>query len=258
VDAWKLYPQWGPDGVGFKMDGEEYGIPFLEKARATGIKIVCAHRGLPLPFLAYEHSHPSDIARAAAKYPDLTFLCYHSGFEGEVKEGPYGSVGDKGIDRLIKAHIEAGFTPNAGNNYAELGSVWNTYKSRPEEAAHVIGKLLKYFGEDRICWGTDSIWYGSPQDQIASFRSFEIAPAFQEKYGYPAFTKQAKAKILGLNGARIHGLDVTALQRMRKTDPMGERRGEYRRDPNPSFATFGPRTRREVLSLFRARGGLPA
>ena len=45
---------------------------------------------------------------------------------------------------------------------------------RPRTA---IGKLLKHVGEDNVLWGTDSIWYGSPQDQIQAFRTFQIADA---------------------------------------------------------------------------------
>ena len=30
-------------------------------------------------------------------------------------------------------------------------------------------------GEDRIIWGTDSIWGGSPQSQIERFRRFQIS-----------------------------------------------------------------------------------
>ena len=48
-------------------------------------------------------------------------------------------------------------------------------------AAHVVGKLLKYVGEDRVLWGTDSIWFGSPQDQIQAFRAFQISEEFQER-----------------------------------------------------------------------------
>ena len=40
-------------------------------------------------------------------------------------------------------------------------------------------------GEDRVLWGTDAIWYGSPQPQIMAFRAFEISPEFQEQFGYP-------------------------------------------------------------------------
>ena len=32
-----------------------------------------------------------------------------------------------------------------------------------------------------MLWGTDSIWYGSPQDQIQAFRTFQIAPEFREQ-----------------------------------------------------------------------------
>ena len=65
---------------------------------------------------------------------------------------------------------------------------------RPDEAAHVLGKLLVAFGPERILWGTDSIWYGSPQDQIAAFRAFEITPAFQEQFGYPALSPDHQAQ----------------------------------------------------------------
>lgn len=85
-----------------------------------------------------------------------------------------------------------------GNVYAELGSTWRHVLQNPDEAAHVIGKLLVHLDEDRILWGTDAIWYGSPQDQIQAFRAFEITPEFQERYGYPALTPERKPKIFGL------------------------------------------------------------
>ena len=103
----------------------------------------------------------------------------------------------------------AGIQPG-GNVHAELGSTWRFLMSRPDEAAHVIGKLLTHFGDENILWGTDSIWYGSPQDQIESFRAFGISAEFQERFGYPALTDEVKAKILGLNAARLHGLDPAA------------------------------------------------
>ena len=72
----------------------------------------------------------------------------------------------------------------------------------PTQAAHVLGKLLKYVGEDNVLWGTDCLFYGSPQDQIQALRSFHISAEFQDRFGYPELTKEIKAKILGLNGAR--------------------------------------------------------
>ena len=49
----------------------------------------------------------------------------------------------------------------------------------PEQAAHALGKLIKHCGEDNVLWGTDSIWYGSPQDQIVAFRTFQISASSQ-------------------------------------------------------------------------------
>lgn len=256
VSAWKLYPQWGPQGVGFFLDDPMVGIPFLERVRELGPKVVCAHRGLPLPFLAYEYSHPRDMAAAAVLYPDIVFITYHSGFEPGVVEGPYDPDVDRGVNRLITAHRAHGFRPNEGNLYAELGSLWRYVMGRPEEAAHVLGKLLVHFGEDRICWGTDCIWYGSPQDQIQAFRTFQIAPELRERYGYPEITPEIRAKIFGLNAAAAYGIDV-AQALARRRDELGRRRAVYRERPNPAFATWGPRSRREFLALVRARGSLP-
>ncbi|MEA3413533.1 MAG: amidohydrolase family protein, partial [Pseudomonadota bacterium] len=175
VAAWKTYPQWGPQGTGYFMDDPEFGLPLIEKARELGVKVICAHRGIPLGDLDTRYSDPADIARVARRYPDVTFICYHAGWEPGVPEGPYAPEQDQGVDRLIRAHQEIGFKPNEGNLYAELGSTWRYHMSKPDEAAHLIGKLVKYFGDERICWGTDSLWYGSPQDQIQAFRTLQIS-----------------------------------------------------------------------------------
>jgi predicted TIM-barrel fold metal-dependent hydrolase len=257
VTAWKIYAQWGPSGKGFFMDDPDVGIPFIEKARQLGVRLVCAHRGVPLGGLEYEYSHPADIARVARMFPDVTFVCYHSGFEPGIVEGPYDPDRDEGVDRLIKAYRESGFRPNRGNVYAELGSTWRYYMSKLEQAAHLLGKLLTHFGERRICWGTDSLWYGSPQDQIQAFRSFQIAETFQEKYGYPAFTAQARHRIFGLNAAEAYGLDVSEVEKIAHCDALATMRNAYREDPNPSFETCGPKTRREFLDLLYANNGRP-
>jgi predicted TIM-barrel fold metal-dependent hydrolase len=79
---------------------------------------------------------------------------------------------------------------------------------RPHEAAHVLGKLLLAVGEDRIVWGTDSVWYGAPQPLIDAFRAFTIPERLQEEHGYPPLTPAAKDKILGLNAAPVYGVDL--------------------------------------------------
>jgi uncharacterized protein len=203
IAAWKAYTHAGP---AWRLD-DEIGTAFCDQVRALGQRIVCVHKGFG-PAAA----SPVDVGPAAARHPDLTFCIYHSGFEGGVTEGPY--PGDEegaragGVDRLIASVRTAGIGPG-GNVYAELGSTWWNLIQRPDEAAHVLGKLLVTFGPDNILWGTDSIWYGSPQSQIEAFRVFEISPEYQERFGYPALTPDVKAKILGLNAARVYGVDTT-------------------------------------------------
>ncbi|MGD8614328.1 MAG: hypothetical protein PVI91_01500 [Gammaproteobacteria bacterium] len=55
------------------MDGEKWGIPFIESARNLAINVICAHRGISLGGLEYKYSHPVDIARAARRFPAVTF-----------------------------------------------------------------------------------------------------------------------------------------------------------------------------------------
>jgi uncharacterized protein len=109
--------------------------------------------------------------------------------------------------------------------------------------------LLKYLGEDRILWGTDAIWYGSPQDQIQAFRAFEISPEFQERFGYPALTAAIKRKIFGLNAARVYGIDPAEIKKAQRFDPVARARLEYRNAPSPSHLTYGPRTPAELKRL---------
>ena len=119
---------------------------------------------------------------------------------------------------LVAALDRHGIPPNA-NVWCELGTTWREVLSTPTEAAHVLGKLLTRVGEDRVLWGTDSIWYGSPQPQIMAFRAFEITPEFQERFGYPALTPELKRKVFGLNARHLLGLDPAA-DYCAPTDPL--------------------------------------
>jgi len=114
----------------------------------------------------------------------------------------------------------------------------------PDEAAHVLGKLLVAFGPERILWGTDSIWYGSPQDQITAFRAFQISEDFQERFGYPALTPDVKRRILGANAIRLFGI-APPVGLCTAADVEGFRAG--RADVN---RTLGPVTRRDVLATW--------
>jgi predicted TIM-barrel fold metal-dependent hydrolase len=223
--GWKVYTLGFMDescshlkpGTAWRLDDDESGAPLLEAARATGVKVVCAHKGISGMIDA---GSPDDVGPAAKAYPDIDFLIYHSGYEVGQPEGAYEpATADLGVNRLIKTVQDAGLGPGA-NVYAELGSTWFLLLSRPEEAAHTIGKLLLHMGEDNIIWGTDSIWYGPSQPVLDAFRSFQIPDELCERFGYPKVTPEAKRKILAGNAARVYGVDLDALAVAAATDDL--------------------------------------
>jgi uncharacterized protein len=257
VVAWKSYTQWGPDGAGYFLDDEKHGIPFIEKARALGVKIICVHKGLPFGRKSYEHSTCRDIGVVAKRYPDMTFMIYHSGFDTQRAEGAFDPAkAEAGVDSLVKSLIDNGVAPNA-NVYAELGSTWRFLMRDLTQGAHVWGKLLRYVGENNVMWGTDCIWYGSPQDQIQAFRAFQISDELIAKHGYPKLTKDLKAKIFGYNAAKIYNVDVPQQRKRAAADALSRTREAYAAERDPSFVTYGPKSRREFLALLREQGGRP-
>lgn len=258
VCGWKTYTQFGPGGKGFFLSDEDTGIPFIEKAIELGVNIICVHKGLPFGPQSYEHSQCSDIGVVAKRYPEVDFLIYHSGFVADKAEGAYeGDGSGDGIDTLVKSLLDNDVAPNS-NVYAELGSTWRFVMRDPDNAAHTLGKVLKYCGEDNVLWGTDSIWYGSPQDQIQAFRTFQISTEFRERFGYPEITPEIRAKVFGLNAMKPYRIDLEEAKLRAKTDEVSRRKQNYLNAPDPGFLTYGPKTRREFLNLMKWTGDTAA
>jgi predicted TIM-barrel fold metal-dependent hydrolase len=250
VSAWKTYTQWGPDGKGFYLT-DDAGVRFVEKARELGIRNICVHKGIPFGRDSYEHSLCTDVGPIAKQFPDVNFLIYHSGWiPGEV-EGPYDPARGEGLDELIRSVEEAGLGKGS-NVYAELGSTWRGLMRDTNSAAHGIGKLVKHLGEENVLWGTDSIWYGSPQDQIQAFRAFQIAPEVRDAHGYPEISSELRAKIFGLNALKPYGIPVEEARMRANEEVIRQRRLNYADRRDPHHLTFGPKTRREFLRFFHA------
>ncbi|MGH9054146.1 MAG: amidohydrolase family protein [Acidimicrobiia bacterium] len=257
VVGWKTFTHF-PDpatGLGWWLDDHEPGVPqvgeaFLRRSAELGIRNVCIHKGFSG---RSRFGSPRDVGPAARAHPDLNFLIYHSGFEARTPEGPYTeATAHLGVNRLISSLIEAGIGPNQ-NVYAELGSTWWYLMRTPSQAAHVLGKLLRYVGEDNVLWGTDSIFYGSPQDQIQAFRAFQISPELRDRYGYPPLTRRVKDKILGANAARVYGVDPV-------TVPFtftGQELDEIRRSLPGRHRTYGPADMTELRAFEEHHQGWP-
>jgi uncharacterized protein len=259
VTSFKAYTAWGPGGQGYELDDPEIGLPVIDHARQLGIRVICAHKGLPIQGFDYSHNSPRDMVALAKLYPDMQFVVYHSAFERETSEGPYDPWQSRtGTNALLKAMDDYDMPPN-GNVWCELGTTWREVMSNPTQAAHVMGKLLGRMGEDRVLWGTDAIWFGSPQPQIMAFRSFEITPEFQEQFGYPALNSTTKEKVFGLNAARLFGLDPEATYCAVNQGKLAEARAGYASLIDEGavaepWAPRGPLTRREVLGWLAQPG----
>lgn len=247
IAAWKVYTHAPGPGWSFTDDT---GRAFLDRvstiADGGGTRIVAVHKGFGGGDPA---AAPTDIGPAARDHPDLDLVVYHSGYEAGHKEGPF-ATGGGGVDRLIDSIRAAGIGPG-GNVYAELGSTWKSVMGDPDQAAHVLGKLLVAVGEDNVLWGTDSIWYGSPQDQIQAFRALEITAESQERFGYPALTPAVKAKILGQNAARLYGIDLAAVAGAACTFSADDLE-RARQETALGNETFGPRTPAQISASFAA------
>ena len=254
VAAWKVYPHVNT----WRLDSDDIGLPFLRRSLELGVRTVAAHRGIADDAGDYAApSSPIDLVLAARAFPEINFLTYHSGWQSNVDENhPFDpeQANPRGVDRLIKAVLDQGAAHTA-NVYAELGSTFRNLMTQPESAAHVLGKLLRYLGEDRVLWGTDAVFTGSPEEQIVALRAFQIPERMQEQYGYPALTEAIKRKIFGLNAARVYGVDPAAARCELGDDFIARQKSARLHDPAAVPAVherrFGPRTRREFLAFRR-------
>jgi hypothetical protein len=257
IAAWKIYTMV-PGNAAFFFDDHDptklqIGQTFIDHVREIGPPIICTHKGISsIVGSTPELCTPVDIGPAAARNPDIDFVVYHSGYEPTQEEGPYTpETRHLGTNRLIASLEDAGIGPNE-NVYAELGGTWWFAMQDPAgEAPHILGKLLKYVGEDNVVWGTDSIWFGTPQDQIQALRTFEISEEFQERYGYPALTPEIKAKIFGGNSARLYGVDPEAVPCEFTPEEL-----EAARASMPPPRTYGPETAEQAAKLISAHQNL--
>ena len=178
----------------------------------------------------------------------MRFIIYHSGYDsGDTQtyydgSQPPGDDTTNHVDSLINSLRKAGVdAPSNGGNspnvWAELGSVWRDCMGDPDQAAHLLGKLITWVGPQRIAWGTDSLWYGSPQPEIVALRRFEFTEEGKALYNLPH----------GLEGdAPIRGTRRDAGPHHPQRHPRPQRGG-----PTPSTPTHAQRHR------LRRGGGAP-
>jgi hypothetical protein len=180
---------------------------FLEQVQAVSRKYpeipptVATHKGFALPGFDQRAAAPRDVGPAAKANPGVNIIVYHSGYDTGDEQTAYrgDAAADSSantVDSLIKSLRENQYDAsrfrkkgekfgNVPNVWAELGSVWRDVMHDPDQSAHLLGKLINHIGPKRVCWGTDSLWYGTPQPEIVAMRRFEFTQKGKELYGLP-------------------------------------------------------------------------
>jgi hypothetical protein len=231
------------------LDDEQIAYPMLAEAQRLGLRLINVHKGLPAIFApgSEESVRTIDLPKAVNDWPRLSFCAYHSGY---FQDGDH-PLGLDGLTEFLQ--VVASIPPAQRRRvYAEIGSTFAvTLLQGPDRAAHLLGQLLLAVGPRNILWGTDSIWWGSPQWLIDAFKTLQIPPAMQAEFGYPALTDTIKKRILGLNAARLYRV---SRGRRRCTVPgdalqqLQQEQGGMRAER--SLKVYGARTRREFLAIF--------
>ena len=183
----KLYTaEWYRGSRGWKLT-DPGAVAFFDACRELGITNIHVHKGPTIWPLDKDAFDVSDVDHIATDYPDLNFIVEHVG-----------------LPRIEDFCFMATQEPNV---YAGLAVVVGALMhARPRFFAKVMGELLFWVGEDKMLFGSDyAIW--EPKWQVEGFVDWDY-PDDPEFSDYPRMTAASKKKILGLNAARLYGIDV--------------------------------------------------
>jgi len=258
-DSWKSYTigdPLAPSKYPWRLDDEQVMYPFYEKAVKAGITTLCIHKGLLPPDYeksfagVWEYATTWDIGKAAKDWPQMTFVVYHSALRPflELPDQAWGEFESTGRINWATDLAEIPEKFGVTNVYAELGTSFaNSAVAHPKFSAALVGTLIKGLGVDHVLWGTDSVWYGSPQWQIEALRRLEIPQDMQKKYGFPALgdaNSTTKQMIFGSNAARLYHLNLRATENKEmpaySEDRLAKLKSEYElADREPSNMRYG-------------------
>ncbi len=235
ISSWKWYCHTDPgrSGNGFQCD-DDNAAWFYDESRKRGLKIFSVHKGYSYQSRNLGHlANPKDIEKAALNNPDLTFVVYHSAIQhgpnepNWIEANKFDPVTGDFAWHSVLMDIKRR-NPKIQNVYPEIGSFFGPLAiANPIMAMHGIGKNVKYYGADHVVWGTDCLWWGSPQWVIDAFKRFQISDEMCEKFGYTKLTKDDKRKIFGLNAAKIYNLDVDAKRNPLPADALSRLKIAY-------------------------------
>jgi predicted TIM-barrel fold metal-dependent hydrolase len=183
----KLYTaEWKGESRGWTLDSDE-AASYLQKCKDLGVRNIHVHKGPTIWPLDRDAFDVADVDHAATAFPELNFIVEHVG-----------------LPRLEDFCWIATQEPNV---YGGLAVAMPFIHSRPKYFGQIVGELLYWIGEDRILFASDyAIW--QPKWLVEKFVDFQIPEDMQSELG--TISDDQKAKILGLNAAKLYDIDVPA------------------------------------------------
>ena len=194
-----------PSGTRARADGGSTTTrrqPFFDKCKELGIRNIHVHKGPTIWPLDKDAFDPRDVDKAATDNPELNFIVEHVG-----------------LPRIEDFCFMATQEPNV---YAGLSVVLGGLMfARPRFFAKVMGELLFWVGEDKMLFGSDyGIWEPKMADRrparLGLSRPTRSTPTTRGSDG------NGKKKILGLNAAKLYGIDVPAELRLHDGAPAAK------------------------------------
>jgi predicted TIM-barrel fold metal-dependent hydrolase len=242
IAGFKLYTG-NPSGP-WMFDDEDISYPMMEHIRSLGKPNISTHKGLALGGRIRPYYMPTDIPTVAKQFRDLNFIIYHSGMQHMMAQMPKNFVGvdaDGYIPWTTDLCRARDTDPDMTNVYMELGGVFGfSVITHPDICGHLLGQIIKSFGADHVIWGTDCIWWGSPQWQIEAMRRFQIPQYLQDKFGYAPITDADRRLIFGENFARLYDIDIEAKRKEIPGDVISGMKTAYvEQGPEPSNTAYG-------------------
>jgi len=185
----------------------------------------------------------------------MNFVIYHSALRAflELPDKAWAEFEQTGRIQWATDLAEIPQKFGVTNVYAEIGTSFaNSAVAHPKFCAALVGTLIKGMGVDHVMWGTDSIWYGSPQWQIEALRRLEIPEDMQKKYGFAPLgdaNSATKQLIFGGNATKFYKIRLKAADNTRmpafSEDRLASLKNEYALAANKprtcATATFAPR-----------------
>ncbi len=221
-DGWKGYTvgePFSPCDKRYRLDDEKLMYPAYERMVKAGVRNVCIHKGL-LPENAHEvmpgaeaYAKVDDVGKAARDWPQLNFIIYHAAYRTipQPTETELNHFEATGRIDWVSDLSEIPQKYGVSNVYSDFAASFAfTVLTHPRLAAAMIGMLIKGLGADHVLWGTDSVWYGSPQWQIEAFRRLIMPHDLIDRLGFPDLgddNSPLRQAILGKNAARLYAVD---------------------------------------------------